>query len=98
MNAPKTTLLSPGGRKALGTRTKSQIVPARQTAQMIGETHRCRRNHQSEPPYIRSTRFSMPPITRSTQVFFEPSPRSFKSRAHINGVSVSDTKPEAKID
>ena len=97
MNAPKMTLLSPGGRNAFGTSRKSQIVPARQTTQMIGETQRCRRNHQSDPPYIASTRFSMPPITRSAQVFFEPWPRSFKSRAHIRGVRVSDTKPEAKI-
>ena len=81
----------------MGTSTKSQTVPARQITQMIGEIQRCRRNHQSDPPYIRSTRFSMPPITRSTQVFFEPSPRSFNNRAHMSGVSVSDTKPEAKI-
>ena len=40
----------------------------------------------------------MPPMTRSIQVFFEPSPRSFSSRAHISGVSVSDTRPDAKIE
>ena len=91
------TLLSPGGRNALGMRTKSQTVPARQMTQMIGEIQRCRRNHHNDPPYIASTRFSMPPITRSIKVFFEPSPRCFKSRAHISGVSVSDTRPEAKI-
>ena len=39
----------------------------------------------------------MPPITRSIQVFFAPWPRSFSSRAHISGVSVSETKPEAKM-
>src|ERR1700682_766484 len=98
MKAPKMTLLSPGGRNDLGMRTKSQTVPARQTAQIIGETQRWRRNHQSDPPYSASTRFSIPPITRSTHVFFEPSPRSFKSRAHIKGVSVNDTRPEAKIE
>src|SRR6266542_3576431 len=97
MNAPKITLLSPGGRNAFGTSTKSKIVPARQTTQITGEIHRCRRNHQSDPPYKASTRFSMPPITRSIQVFFAPSPRGFNSRAHISGVSVSDTRPEAKI-
>src|SRR5437667_57914 len=97
MNAPKITLLSPGGRNALGTRTKSQMVPARQTIQISGEIHRCRRNHQSDPPYAASTRFSMPPITRSIQVFFAPSPRSFNNRAHMSGVRVSDTRPDAKI-
>jgi hypothetical protein len=39
----------------------------------------------------------MPPITRSIQVFFIPSPRSFSNRAHISGVSVSETKPDARI-
>src|SRR6266498_1391612 len=97
MNAPKITLLSPGGRNAFGTSTKSKIVPARQTTQITGEIHRCRRNHQSDSPYKASTRFSMPPITRSIQVFFAPSPRGFNRRAHISGVSVSDTRPEAKI-
>src|SRR5205807_3896967 len=97
MNAPKITLLSPGGRKAFGTSVKSKMVPARQTTQMIGETQRWRRNHQSDAPYTASTRFSMPPMTRSIQVFFDPSPRGFNNRAHISGVSVSETMPEAKI-
>src|SRR5260221_9365439 len=92
------TLLSPGGRKVLGINTKSQIVPTRQITQMIGEIHRRRKNHHSEAPYRASTRFSIPPITRSAQLFFVPSPRSLSSRAHIKGVSVSDTNPEAKIE
>src|SRR5437016_11436654 len=39
----------------------------------------------------------MPALTRSIQVFFDPSPRGFNNRAHIKGVRVSETKPEAKI-
>ena len=50
MKAPKMTLLSPGGRNALGTSTNSPIVPARQTTQITAEIHRCLRNHQSDPP------------------------------------------------
>src|SRR6266436_1290111 len=97
MKAPKITLLSPGGKNALGISTKSQIVPARQTTQITGEIQRCFRNHQSDPPYIASTRFSTPPMTRSIQVFFEPSPRSFSSRAHSKGVSVSATLLVANV-
>src|SRR5437660_12597838 len=98
MKAPKMTLLSPGGRKVLGISTESHIVPVRQITQMAGEMQRRRTNHHSDAPYMASTRFSMPPITRSIQFFFAPSPRPFSSRAHINGVSVNDTKPEAKIE
>src|SRR5688572_31490959 len=86
MNAPKITLLSPGGKNDFGTSMKRTIVPARQSTQMTGEIQRCRRNHQSDAPYIARTRFSMPPITRSIQVFFAPSPRSFNKRAHMRGV------------
>ncbi len=50
MNTPKMTLLSPGGRNALGTAMNSQTVPARQTTQINAETQRCRRNHQSDLP------------------------------------------------
>ena len=34
MKTPKTTLLSPGGKNALGTTMKNQTVPARQTTQI----------------------------------------------------------------
>src|SRR6266404_2655565 len=98
MKAPKMTLLSPGGKKALGTSTNNQIVPARQTTQITRDTQRQRRNHHNDPPYRASTRFSIPPITRSNQVFLVPSPRALRSRAHISGVSVNDTSPEAKIE
>src|SRR5690242_10013121 len=98
MKAPKMTLLSPVGRKVLGTSTKSQIVPPRQIIQIVGEIHRRRKNHHSEAPYLASTRFSIPPITRSIHVLLEPWPRSLRSRAHMSGVSVSDTSPDAKID
>src|SRR5258708_32429004 len=98
MKAPKITLLSPGGKNVFGIRIKSHIVPARQITQIVGEIQRCRRNHQSDPPYHPSTRFSIPPITRSIQVLRVPCPRSFSMRAHIKGVSVSETKPEAKIE
>jgi hypothetical protein len=50
MMTPATTLLSPGGRKALGTITRSHTVPARQTIQVSAATQRCRRNHQSDLP------------------------------------------------
>ena len=36
-------------------------------------------------------------MTRSIHVFGAPGPRSLSNRAHISGVSVSDTSPEAKI-
>ena len=39
----------------------------------------------------------MLPITRSAHVCLEPGPRSFSILAHISGVSVNDTRPEAKI-
>src|SRR5687767_15963772 len=76
----------------------SQIVPAKQMAQIAGEIQRSRSNHhQSDFPYNASTRCSILPMTRSIQFCFEPWPRSFKSRAHISGVSVSETKPDARI-
>ena len=40
----------------------------------------------------------MPPMTRSTRVFLAPAPRWPSSRAHISGVSVSDTMPLAKME
>ncbi len=92
------TLLSPGGRKALGTVMKShdgaargrRARSARRPSGGAGTTRGTRRRRAS-------TRFSTPPITRSTQVRLAPWPRSLSSRAHISGVSVSDTRPEAKI-
>ena len=47
---PQMKLLSPGGRKALGTAAKRPTVPSRQTTQISAETQRCRRNHQSDLP------------------------------------------------
>ena len=56
---PQTKLLSPTGRKALGTAAKSRTVPTMQPTQISAEIQRCRRNHHSDLPYTSSTRFSI---------------------------------------
>ena len=75
----------------------SQIVPARQ----IDPDHRRDPTMTEEPPersaiqiqeHASRCRRSRAPSTSSVV----PSPRSFNSRAHINGVSVSDTRPGRK--
>ena len=98
MKTPKTTLLSPMGRKIFGMAAKRTNVPTRHTTQMAS----------SEPPVLEEPgevaavdaarkRFSASPAVRSTHVCLAPCPRSFRRRAHMSGVSVSDTRPEAKI-
>jgi hypothetical protein len=47
---PQTKLLSPMGKKALGTTMKSQIVPPKQINQISADIQRKRRNHQSDLP------------------------------------------------
>lgn len=44
------------------------------------------------------TRRSAAPMTRSMNVDFTPWPRAFSRREHMRGVSVRDTRPDARID
>jgi hypothetical protein len=44
MKTPVTTLLSPGGKNALGTMIKNQTVPAKHATHTSVEIQRCSRN------------------------------------------------------
>ena len=88
--------LSPAGKKVLGIRTNKNTINITQAVQVHQDTQRCSKNHvkclRYHPINVLSKLYA-----KRSMIVFSPVLCFFKNRAHITGVTVNDTIPEANI-